>query len=138
MRNALVLTARIVYATTSYRALPELLATISRRFATPVAASVLVGLLIVRLTWVYLLATSVQNAFNDVVAVTGLLFAIFYTLTALATIVYYRGRVFTRARDAGAPRPAAHARRPVRAAILVLRHPAESDPAEADVDAEPG
>ena len=33
--------------------LPEFLATISRRSATPVAASVLVGLLIVGLTWVY-------------------------------------------------------------------------------------
>ena len=73
--------------------LPEFLATVSRRFATPVAASIIVGLLIVGLTWVYLLATSVQNAFNDVIAVTGQLFAIFYIMTALATIVYYRRRV---------------------------------------------
>ena len=98
--TGIVLTARIVYGMASYRVLPEFLATISRRFATPVAASVVVGLLIVGLTWVYLLATSVKNAFNDVVAVTGLLFAIFYILTALATIVYYRGRVFTRVWDA--------------------------------------
>jgi amino acid transporter len=97
--TGIVLTARIVYGMASYRALPEFLATVSRRFATPVAASILVGVLIIGLTWVYLLATSVQNAFNDVVAVTGLLFAIFYILTALATIVYYRGRVLTRARD---------------------------------------
>lgn len=40
------------------------------------------------LTWVYLLATSVQNAFTAVVDVSGLLFAAFYILTALATIVY--------------------------------------------------
>ena len=52
-----------------YRVLPEFLANVSRRFSTPVAASIL----IVGLTWVYLLTTSVQNAFNDVVAVTGLL-----------------------------------------------------------------
>jgi hypothetical protein len=49
--------------------------------------------LLIALTWVYLLATSVQNAFSDVIDVTGLLFAIFYILTALATIVYYRRRV---------------------------------------------
>jgi hypothetical protein len=49
---------------------------------------------------VYLLTTSVQNAFNDVVAVTGLLFAIFYILTALATIVFYHRRVFTSVKDA--------------------------------------
>ncbi len=98
--TGIVLTARIVYGMASYRALPEFLANVSRRFATPVAASIIVGVLIIGLSWVYLLTTSVQNAFNDVVAVTGLLFAIFYILTALATIVYYRRRVFTSAWDA--------------------------------------
>jgi amino acid transporter len=98
--TGIVLTARIVYGMASYRALPEFLSNVSRRFATPVAASVIVGLLIVGLTWVYLLTTSVQNSFDDVVAVTGLLFAIFYILTALATIVYYRRRVFTSVWDA--------------------------------------
>jgi amino acid transporter len=98
--TGIVLSARIVYGMASYRALPEFLANVSRRFKTPVAASVIVGVLIVGLTWVYLLTTSVQNAFNDVVAVTGLLFAIFYILTALATIVYYRRRLFTSVWDA--------------------------------------
>ncbi|HWG15525.1 MAG TPA: hypothetical protein VG268_19865 [Streptosporangiaceae bacterium] len=84
----------------SYRVLPSSLANVSRRFRTPVAASILVGVLIIALAWVYLLATSVQNAFTDVVDVTGLLFAIFYILTALATITYYRRRVFTSVWDA--------------------------------------
>ena len=91
--TGIVLTARIVYGMASYRTLPEFLANVSRRFRTPVAASILVGVLILGLSWVYLLTTSVQGAFNDVVAVAGLLFAIFYILTALATIVYYRRRV---------------------------------------------
>jgi amino acid transporter len=98
--TGIVLSARIVYGMASYRVLPEFLASVSRRFATPVAASIVVGLLIVGLSWVYLLTTSVQNAFNDVVAVTGLLFAIFYILTALATMVYYRRRVVGGAWDA--------------------------------------
>jgi amino acid transporter len=72
---------------------------VSRRFATPVAASIIVGILLIALTWVYLLATTVHNAFNDVIAVTGQLFAIFYILTALAMIVYYRRRVVSGARD---------------------------------------
>jgi amino acid transporter len=93
--TGIVLTSRIVYGMASYRTLPEFLSNVSRRFSTPVAASIIVGVLIIGLTWVYLLTTSVQNAFNDVVAVTGLLFAVFYILTALATIVYYRRRVFT-------------------------------------------
>jgi amino acid transporter len=98
--TGIVLTARIVYGMASYRALPPFLGTISRRFATPVAASITVGVLILGLAWVYLLATSVQNAFNDVVAVAGLLFAVFYVLTALATIVYYRRRILAGAWEA--------------------------------------
>jgi amino acid transporter len=68
---------------------------VSRRFATPVAASVVVGVLLIALTWVYLLASSVQNAFTAVINTSGLLFAAFYILTALATMAYYRRRVFT-------------------------------------------
>jgi amino acid transporter len=83
----------------SYRALPGFLANVSPRFRTPVAASVIVGVLFIALTWVYLLTTSVHNAFSDAIAVTGLLFAILYILTALATVVYYRRRVFSGARD---------------------------------------
>jgi amino acid transporter len=55
--TSIVLTARIIYSMASYRALPGRLANISARFATPVAASVLTGVLVIALTWVYLLAT---------------------------------------------------------------------------------
>jgi amino acid transporter len=93
--TGIVLSARIVYGMASYRALPPFLGNVSRRYATPVAASIIVGVLIVGLSAVYFLATSVQNAFYDVIDVTGLLFSIFYILTALAAIVYYRRRVFS-------------------------------------------
>ena len=53
------------------------------------------GVAVVALGSVYLLATSVQNVFNDVVDITGLVFALFYVLTALAAVVYYRRRVFS-------------------------------------------
>jgi amino acid transporter len=91
--TGIVLSARIIYGMASYRALPEFLANVSRRFSTPVAASVLAGLLIIGLSAVYLLATTVQSAFDNVINVTGALFSIFYILTALATVVYYRRRV---------------------------------------------
>jgi amino acid transporter len=91
--TGIVLGARIVYGMASYRTLPEVLGTVSPRYQTPVAASVVVGLLIVILSAVYYLATSVQNAFFDVIDVTGLLFSIFYILTALAAVVYYRRRI---------------------------------------------
>jgi amino acid transporter len=98
--TGIVLSARIVYGMASYRALPEFLSNVSRRFATPVAASIIVGLLITGISALYFLVTSVQNAFDDVIAVTGLLFSIFYILTALAAIVYYRQRVLASAWDA--------------------------------------
>src|ERR1035438_6625617 len=84
----------------SHRVLPEFLANVSRRFATPVAASVVVGLILIVVTWLYLLTSSVANAFTQVIAVTGLLYATFYILTALAAITYYRRRVFSSAWDA--------------------------------------
>jgi amino acid transporter len=98
--TGIVLTSRIVYGMATYRTLPEVFGNVSRRFKTPVAASLLVGILIIGLTWVYLLTSTVQGAFNDVVGVTGLLFAVFYILTAVATIVYYRRRVFSGVWDA--------------------------------------
>jgi amino acid transporter len=98
--TSIVLTSRIIYGMASYRTLPEFLGNVSRRFSTPVAASILTGLLVIVITIVYLLATSVQGAFNDVVGLSGQLFAAFYILTALATIVYYRRRVVSSAWNA--------------------------------------
>lgn len=98
--TGIVLTARIVYGMATYRTLPQFLGNVSRRFATPVGASIVVGVLMLVLAWVYLLTTSVQGAFNAVVNVTGLLFAIFYILTALATTVYYWRRAISSVWDA--------------------------------------
>jgi amino acid transporter len=97
--TGIVLSARIAYGMGTYRALPGVLARVSRRFATPAIASLVVGVLLIAIFWVYQLVTPVQNAFYDVIDTTGLLFAIFYILTALATIVYYRRRVVSGAGD---------------------------------------
>ena len=95
----IVITARIVYSMAGQRTLPPFLGTASRRFATPVPASLVVGFFVIAITWVYLLATSVQTAFTDVVDATGILFSAFYILTALATIAYYRRRIIARPPD---------------------------------------
>ena len=97
--TGIVLGARIVYGMASYRALPGFLSNVSRRYSTPATASILVGLLIIVLSAVYFLATSVENAFYDVIDVTGFLFSVFYIMTALASMVYYRRRVFSSAWD---------------------------------------
>jgi amino acid transporter len=98
--TGIVLGARILYGMASHRVLPEFLGNVSPRFATPIAASIVSGLFILVVTWIYLLATSVQNAFTNVINVTGVIYASFYVLTALAAIVYYRRRVIRSAWDA--------------------------------------
>ncbi len=80
--TSIVLTARIVYGMASWRTLPGRLANVSARFKTPVDASVWTVVLMLVVTCVYLLATSIQGAFNDVVDLSGLLFAVFYIMTA--------------------------------------------------------
>ncbi|MBV9095400.1 MAG: APC family permease [Streptosporangiaceae bacterium] len=97
--TGIVLGARIVYGMASERVLPVFLARVSPRWSTPAVSSVVVGMLIIVLSAVYFLLTSVQNAFNDVIAVTGLLFSVFYILTALAAMTYYRRRITSSARD---------------------------------------
>jgi len=98
--TGIVLGARLVYGMASYRALPGFLGNVSRRYSTPAYASILVGVLIIALSAVYYLLTTVQNAFNDVIAVTGFLFSIFYIMTALAAMAYYRRRIFRSLWDA--------------------------------------
>jgi amino acid transporter len=97
--TGIVVGARITYGMASHRTLPPFLSSVSRRFATPAAASIVFGLVVTALAWVYLLATSVQNAFNYVVDLTGILFAIFYVLTALASMTYFRRRIVSRPWD---------------------------------------
>lgn len=57
-------------------------------------------MILLALGWVYLLTTSVANAFSYVLNNTGILYATFYCITALAAIVYYRRRVLSTWQDA--------------------------------------
>jgi len=98
--TGIVIIARLVYGMASHRALPGFLANVNGRFATPAAASLSVGLALAALTWLYLLTASVQSVFDDLIAVTGVLYGGFYILTALAAITYYRRRVLASPRDA--------------------------------------
>jgi amino acid transporter len=98
--TVIVLTARIVYGMASHRVLPPVLGNVSRRFATPVVATLAIGLTLLGLTWAYVLATSLANAFSDVIAVSTLLYTIFYVFTAVTAVVYYWRRIFSTALDA--------------------------------------
>jgi amino acid transporter len=96
----IVLGARVIYGMANHRVLPPFLGNVNRRFATPISASLVVGLTLLGLTWAYLLSTSLANAFNDAIAITALLYAAFYILTALAAVIYYWRRIFSNAMDA--------------------------------------
>jgi amino acid transporter len=96
----IVLSARIAYGIASHRALPSVLGNVSPRFSTPVVATLVAGGLLLVLAWVYLLTTSVQNAFGYVLDNTGILYATFYCITALAAMTYYRRKILSNFRDA--------------------------------------
>jgi amino acid transporter len=98
--TGIVASSRIAYGMASHRVLPPILGQVSRRYATPAIGSIIIGVILVAATWAELLSTSIANVFSDVVDVTGLLFSLFYILTALAAIVYYRRRIFSRVWDA--------------------------------------
>jgi amino acid transporter len=97
--TGIVASSRISYGMASHRVLPTIFGQINPRFNTPAIGSILIAAILIAATWAYLLSTSIANVFTDVVSVTGLLFACFYVLTALAAIVYYRRHIFSRVWD---------------------------------------
>jgi amino acid transporter len=97
---SIVILARMIYGMAGHRVLPPVLGIVSRRYATPAIASVVVGVIFIAVTWVYLLSGSIANAFTQLIDVTGVLYASFYILTALSAIVYYRRHVFSNLWDA--------------------------------------
>jgi len=96
----IVVLARITYGMAGRRVLPPILGQVNRRFATPAIATVVIGVVTVAATWAYLLSGPVSNLFTQLINVTGLLFASYYILTAVATIAYYRRRLLSHPRDA--------------------------------------
>ena len=91
----IVVLSRITYGMAGRRVLPPVLGQVNRRFSTPAIATVTIGLVTIAATWAYLLSGPVSNLFTQLINVTGLLFAAYYILTALATIAYYRRRLIS-------------------------------------------
>ncbi len=97
--TGIVVLGRMTYGMARRRVLPPFLAAISSRFSTPAVATLIIGGILVAATWVYLLSSSIANAFTDLIDVTGLLYASFYVLTAIAAMVYFRRRILSNAAD---------------------------------------
>ncbi len=97
---SIVILARMLYGMASHRVLPTILGNVNTRYATPAISSIVIGVLLIAVTWVYLLSSSVASAFTALISVSGLLYASFYLLTALSAVAYYRRRIFSNAWDA--------------------------------------
>jgi len=97
---SIVILARMIYGMASHRVLPAVLGNVSPRFATPAVASTVVGVILIAVTWAYLLSSSIANAFTSLIDVSGVLYSSFYLLTALAAVAYYRRRIFGNVWDA--------------------------------------
>jgi amino acid transporter len=97
---SIVILARMIYGMASHRVLPAVLGNVGPRFATPAVASIVVGAIFIAVTWVYLLSSSIANAFTALIDTSGILYASFYLLTALSAVAYYRRRIFSNVWDA--------------------------------------
>ena len=98
--TGIVTASRVAYGMASHRVLPPVLGNVSRRYATPAIGTIIIAVILTAATWAYLLSNSIATVFTYVVSTTGLLFAGFYTFTALSAVFYYRRRIFTNAWDA--------------------------------------
>jgi amino acid transporter len=86
----LVSAARIAFSMGSDRVLPPLFGRVHQKFKTPVFATVAFGIFMIVATCLYVMSSSISGAFDVVVSITGVLFAVFYAATGIATAVYYR------------------------------------------------
>jgi amino acid transporter len=97
--TGIVVLGRMAYGMARRRVLPPLLSVVHPRFSTPAIATLIIGVILIAATWVYLLSSSIANAFTQLIDVTGLLYAGFYILTAISAMVYFRRRIISNAAD---------------------------------------
>ena len=88
---SLVSGVRVTFAMGADGVLPRVFGITNPRFKTPVLATVVIGVIASIGVWLYTFgSSSVVTSFLTVVSVDGLLFALYYALTGIATTVYYR------------------------------------------------
>lgn len=97
---AIIGTARLLYSMSRDRVLPGPFGTIHSKFKTPAFATISLGGLMIVLGVVDIFASSVANAINDLVTVSGFLYSLFYAITGLAAFWCYRKLVLRSGKDA--------------------------------------
>ncbi len=93
--------ARVTFAMAYDRVLPPLFARTHRDHKTPYMATFLGSAIALAALWAYSAGSSgVQDLFDTLVSLVGLLFALFYAATGIAMAVYYRNLSLRTARNA--------------------------------------
>jgi amino acid transporter len=82
--------SRVTYSMGTDRLLPAPFSRVHPRFRTPFFATVFWGFITVAVADLYVLWSSLANAFTTVVNAESIAFILFYIGTALATVWYYR------------------------------------------------
>jgi amino acid transporter len=82
--------SRITFGMSRDRTLPRRLGQVNRRFATPVAGLILMGVIPVIALALYLASSSLQKTIVYIDSTGGLLFAGYYVVISLYSIYYYR------------------------------------------------
>ncbi len=94
LQAAIVSSGRISFAMGRDRVFPKFFDNVHPRYLTPWNATILLGLLNIVFLWGTTLFSSINSALSNIVSTLGLMAAVFYLMTAVAAIWYYR-RVIT-------------------------------------------
>ena len=97
---AIIGTARLMYSMSRDRVLPGPFGKVSERFRTPAFSTIALGGLMIVLGVVDIFVSSVGNALNDLISVSGFLYSLFYAITGLAAAWFYRRFVRVSVKDA--------------------------------------
>jgi amino acid transporter len=87
---AIIGTSRLVFSMSRDKVLPRRLGVVNERFRTPAFGTILLGALTIVFGVVDIYQSSVANAIDDLIDVSGFLYASFYAITGLAATWYYR------------------------------------------------
>jgi amino acid transporter len=96
----LIGSARIAYSMGTDRLLPQMFGWVHPKYRTPAVGTVIFGLITLIMTWLYIYSSSVASSFDTVVESVGVLFALFYAATGIATTWFYRVLLRRSAKDA--------------------------------------
>jgi amino acid transporter len=92
---SLTVSSRIAMSMARDQGLPRVFARISATYRTPVAGTLIIGLVALAMVWPYVFMSSVSGALDKLINTSSVAFVIYYAATGLTVVWLYRGRVFS-------------------------------------------